>query len=108
MDPASNWQTKLSTIRQRSQYAFNKSLFCDVEFSVVDSNGIEVTVPANKYMLAISSPVFEAMFYGQLAESKPTIELPDCSEEGLREMLRYVYSDEVNLTGCNVVEVLTC
>ena len=93
MDP-SNWQVKLSTVRERTEHAFNKSLFCDVEFLVADSNGVKVTVPANKYMLAISSPVFEAMFYGQLAESKPTIELPDCSEEGLREMLRYVYSDK--------------
>ena len=27
-------------------------------------------------MLVIGSPVFEAMFYGELAETKDTIELP--------------------------------
>jgi hypothetical protein len=33
---------------------------------------MKVTIPANKYVLtvlAISSPAFEAMFYGQLAET---------------------------------------
>ncbi|KAK3755850.1 hypothetical protein QZH41_003947 [Actinostola sp. cb2023] len=88
------------------EYAFSKSLFCDVEFSVVESNGDKVTIPANKYILAISSPVFEAMFYGQLAETRPTIDLPDCTKEGLHELLRYAHSDEVNLTGSNVMEVL--
>ncbi|KAK3710129.1 hypothetical protein QZH41_001609 [Actinostola sp. cb2023] len=105
MEP-SNWQTQLSTVRERNEYAFNKSLFCDVEFSVVDANGDKVTIPANKYILAISSPVFEAMFYGKLAETKPTIDLSECSKEGLHELLRYVNSDEVNLTGSNVLEVL--
>ncbi|KAK3739300.1 hypothetical protein QZH41_006141, partial [Actinostola sp. cb2023] len=105
MEPP-NWQTELSTVRQRNEYAFNKSLFCDVKFSVVDANGDKVTIPANKYILAISSPVFEAMFYGKLAETKPTIDLPDCTKEGLHELMRYMYSDEVNLSGSNVLEVL--
>jgi hypothetical protein len=30
---------------------------------------IKVTIQANKYVLAISSPAFEAMFYGELAET---------------------------------------
>ncbi|KAK3729800.1 hypothetical protein QZH41_003413 [Actinostola sp. cb2023] len=69
-------------------------------------DGDKVTIPANKYILAISSPVFEAMFYGQLAETRPTIDLPDCTKEGLHELLRYMHSDEVTLTGSNVMEVL--
>ena len=78
-----NWQTRLSTVRERTQYAFKKSLFCDVEFTVVDSaNGGKVTIPANKYMLAVSSPVFEAMFYGNLKEKKDSIHLQDCTKEG--------------------------
>ena len=101
------WQIQLSTVRERNQYAHNKSLFCDVEFSVVDSNGDEVSIPAHKYVLAISSPVFEAMFYGPLAEDhKRPIPITDCTKEGLQEMLRYVYSDEIQLSGSNVLEVL--
>ena len=54
----------------------------------------------------LSSPVFEAMFYGELLESRDTIELPDCDYESLLELFRYMYSDEVNLSGSNVLVVL--
>ena len=46
------------------------------------------------------------MFYGEMAESGGTIELPDCDSESLLELFRYLYSDEVNLTGSNVMQVL--
>ena len=46
------------------------------------------------------------MFYGDLAETKDTIELPDCDYESLLELFRYIYSDEVNLSGSNVMGVL--
>jgi hypothetical protein len=72
----------------------------------MDCYGDKVAIPVHKYVLAISSPVFEAMFYGKLAETQPTIELTDCTKDGLQELLRYVYSDEVNLTGRNVMEIL--
>ena len=62
-------------------------------------------IPAHKFILAIVSPVFEAMFYGELAETKDTIELPDCDNESLLELFRYMYSDEVNLSGSNVMGV---
>ena len=55
----------------------------------------------------MGSPVFEAMFYGELAETNDTIELPDyCDYESLLELFRYLYSDEVNLSGSNVMGVL--
>ncbi|PFX23900.1 BTB/POZ domain-containing protein 6 [Stylophora pistillata] len=63
-------------------------------------------IPAHKFVLSISSPVFEAMFYGELAESKDSIELPDCEYESLLELFRFIYSDEVNLSGSNVMGVL--
>ena len=63
-------------------------------------------IPAHKFVLSIGSPVFEAMFYGELAETRDSIELPDCKYEGLLELFRYVYSDEVNLNGSNVMGVL--
>ncbi|XP_031572206.1 BTB/POZ domain-containing protein 6-like [Actinia tenebrosa] len=103
---SSFWQTTLPSVRDRSFYALNNSLFCDVEFSVVDSSGDKVNIPVHKYVLAISSPVFQAMFYGQLAETRQVVDLPDCTKEGLEELLHYVYTDEVNLTESNVMEVM--
>ena len=48
-------------------------------------------IPAHKFVLSISSPVFEAMFYGELAKTKDSIELPDCAYESLLELSRYMY-----------------
>ena len=57
-------------------------------------------------MLVLCStwPQVEAMFYGELAETKDSIELSDCEYESLLELLCYMYSDEVS--GRNVMGVL--
>ena len=48
--------------------------------------------------LAMASPVFEAMFYGGLAETKREIKILDVQPEAFNAMLSYVYTDEVHLT----------
>jgi len=63
-------------------------------------------IPAHRFVLSISSPVFEAMFYGELAETSDSIELPDCENDSLLELFRYLYSDEVILSESNVMGVL--
>ena len=104
-----NWQTARPTIRERSEFMFNNDLFSDVKFLVKraedESESIQV-IPAHKFLLSISSPVFEAMFYGELAETTDSIELPDCGYDSLLELFRYIYSDEVILSGSNVMGVL--
>ena len=88
---------------------FNNELFSDVKFVVRKTHGkseSKQAIPAHKFVLSISSPVFEAMFYGELAETRDSIELPDCEYESLLELFRYMYSDEVNLSGSNVMGVL--
>ena len=51
-------------------------------------------------------PVFFVMFYGQMAETKDSIGLPDCDYESLSESFRFFYSDKVNLSENNVMQVL--
>ena len=104
-----NWQTIKPTIRERSKHMFNNNLFSDVKFAARGPNGeseSKQVIPAHKFVLSISSPVFEAMFYGELAETTDTIELPDCEYDSLLELFRYMYSDEVILSGSNVMGVL--
>ena len=87
----------------------NKDLFSDVKFLVRKGDGgseSKEVISAHKFVLSIGSPVFEAMFYGELAEARDSIELPDCEYESLLELFRYLYSDEVNLSGGNVMGVL--
>ena len=103
------WQTTRSTIRERTKFMFNNDLFSDVKFVARTSDGeseSKQAIPAHKFVLSIGSPVFEAMLYGELAETRDTIELPDCEYESLMELFRYMYSDEVNLSGSTVMGVL--
>ena len=88
---------------------FNNNLFSDVKFVVRERDGeseSKQVIPAHKLMLSIGSPVFEAMFYGELAETSDSIELPDCEYESLLELFRYLYYDEANLSRRNVMGVL--
>ena len=105
-----DWQTTKETVRDRTAFLFNNSLLSDINFVVTDSqdesNSRQVRIPAHKLVLAISSPVFEAMFYGQMAEKGEEVELPDTDSHSLLEFLRFVYCEEVNLTIGNVRGVL--
>lgn len=96
-----HWQSCRETIRERNRYMFQNSLMSDVNFSVgvdQEEGKCQEKIPAHKYVLAISSPVFYAMFYGELAEVDNTIEIPDSTYECFVEFLRFLYCDEVNFT----------
>ena len=79
---------------------FNSTCLSDVKFRVEGK-----IVPAHKLLLAAKSPVFNAMFCGELAEQEQ-INLPDCEYEGMLEFLRFLYTEKVYLSGMNVMQVL--
>ena len=101
--------TTRCTITERCKFMFNNELLSDVKIVVRDAEGGSESmkkIPAHKFLLAISSPVFYAMFYGELAEKKDSIAMSDCDYKSLLELFRFVYSDEVNLNADNVMQVL--
>ena len=103
------WQsTSRNTISERCKAIINQELLSDVKFVVRESQGgsQNKTIPAHKFVLAISSPVFYAMFYGELAETKDSVEISDCEYESLLELFRFIYSDEANLTPDNVMQLM--
>ena len=103
------WDTTARrTIRERCELMVSNKLLSDVKFVVRESSqgGSVKDIPAHKFLLAISSPVFFAMFYGELAEKKDSIDISDCEYESLLEVFRFIYSDEVNLNPDNVMQVL--
>ena len=89
-----NWQTERLTISERTKFIFNNQLLSDVTFVVpashneIRSRKSQKCIPAHKFLLTISSPVFYAMFYGEMAETSGTIQLPDCDYESLLELFR--------------------
>lgn len=91
------WQTNRSTVLERNKYMFNNSLMSDIKFAFPNKQ----TIPAHKYVLAISSPVFFAMFYGDLAEQRETVDITDCDPDIFFQFLRYLYCDDANFPDVN-------
>ena len=87
------WQAKRNTVLERNKYMLNNPLMSDIKFAFPDSAR---TIPAHKYVLAVSSPVFFAMFYGDLAETRDTINIIDCQQDIFLHFLRFIYCDEAN------------
>ena len=100
-----NWLAVKDSIGKRSIFMFNNDLLSDVSLVVPASSDedepkakkTKMAIPAHKFVLSMCSPVFFAMFCGELAEKTDSVELPDCEYEGVLEMLRYMYGGEAEL-----------
>ncbi|XP_071471904.1 BTB/POZ domain-containing protein 3-like [Marmota flaviventris] len=104
--PAPNWQGLYPTIRERNAVMFNNDLMADVHFVVGPPGGTQ-RLPGHKYVLAVGSSVFHAMFYGELAEDKDEIRIPDVEPAAFLAMLkRYIYCDEIDLAADTVLATL--
>ena len=105
-----DWQSSKKTLRDRNAFMFNNHLMSDVKLLVSVKVDVErytlIRVPAHKYILAISSPVFFAIFYGKPANRRNEIDLRDCDYHSVLEFLRCIYYDEVNLTLENAIGVM--
>lgn len=76
----------------------------DVHF-VFHTAGEEKRLPAHKYMLGISSPVFQSMFYGTLKE-EGDVKIVDATMDGFKEFLQFFYMDQVIITIENIAEIM--
>ncbi len=106
------WQETKASITERGIFMFNNELLSDVSLVVRASSDkgepkkSKMAIPAHKFVLSSCSPVFFAMFCGELAEKSNSVDLPDCEYEGVFEMLRYIYSGKAELNENNVIQVL--
>ena len=98
-----DWQSTKTTVSERNRHMFNNSDMSDISFTCEGSDKIFY---AHKYVLGTSSAVFHAMFYGDLAEKDSVVHLKDADEESLEEFLKFLYTDECNLTTDNAVSVM--
>ena len=97
------WQSTKNTVLERSRHMFNNPFMSDIMFSC---EGSDKKFFAHKYVLSTSSAVFYAMFYGELAEKNSVVHLSDIDDDSLEEFLRFLYTDECNLTTDNAMFVL--
>ncbi|CAB4021429.1 BTB POZ domain-containing 6-like [Paramuricea clavata] len=98
-----DWQSSKKTVLQRNAYMFDNELMSDVSFTCGKSSRI---FHAHKYVLATSSAVFYAMFYGDLAQKESTIRITDAEEESFEEFLRFLYTDNCKITAESAIGVM--
>ena len=102
-------KTEGFAIGKKCEILLENEFLSDVKFVVRDPDrGGEKfkTIPAHKFVLAIKSPVFGAMFYGKAAEKNDAITISECEYLSLLELFRFIYCDQVNLNADNVLQVL--
>jgi len=106
-DLPSDFKTLSLSLRERNKRMYNNSLMSDINFIVRESETErKMSIPAHKYVLAIGSPVFYKMFYGDLSEKSDSVELVDADSNSLLELFRFLYSDETHLTAECVLRVM--
>lgn len=65
-------------IKKQKTNFWNYKKFHDISFTFPNSNeSLDKVLNANKVILAQVSPVFEAMFFGELAEKRNPIPIAD-------------------------------
>ena len=99
-----DWQSTKKTVLERNSHMFNNRLMSDIKFTCGESK--RKYFYAHKYVLGTSSVVFQAMFYGDLAEKGPTIHLPDTDEESLEVFLRFLYTEDCKMTAEVAIKVM--
>lgn len=111
LDQDRNWQSTKSSIKERLAFMFNNELMADVHFLMVLGKEIDqnIVIPAHRFVLSISSSVFDAMFNGQLSD--PTaedvaIEITDIEPAAFLNLLRFFYTDQVTLCPETVMATL--
>lgn len=62
-------------------------------------------INSHKVILCTASPVFEAMFYGPMAETR-CILITDITPETFLLLLEYIYTDDINMTNVTAIEDL--
>ena len=105
IDNPLQWQTTKVNVKERNEHMYLNDLISDIQFCIGKKSGSKKIVPAHKFVLGTSSPVFFAMLYGEFSKTD-IIDIEDCEIDAFLELLRFIYYDEVKLTGQNVVDVL--
>ncbi|VDO63597.1 unnamed protein product [Heligmosomoides polygyrus] len=103
------WQGGKNTLKERISYMYCKDVLADVYFTV-GKDDMRQRIPAHKFVLSIGSVVFDAMFNGGLTPQNSRdpleIELPDVEVPAFRALLRFLYSDEVEIGPESVMTTL--
>ncbi|XP_041347832.1 BTB/POZ domain-containing protein 2-like isoform X2 [Gigantopelta aegis] len=96
-----SWQSRKS-LSECLRYSLENKMFTNVTFKVGRE---QKNVQAHRQILSIRSGVFEAMFYGPLAEQDEIV-IPEVEHDIFEQFLRYLYTDDVTMDGASVMGLL--
>lgn len=74
-------------IRGCLEYCLENEHLRDIQFRFVAETPLQ-TARAHRLILAVRSPVFEAMFYGPLADGADHVDITDIDSSAFKSMLR--------------------
>ena len=93
-----NWQAEKPTLKERIAFLFNNQTLSDVCFVVGKGpRSQRRLVPAHKFVLSVGSAVFDAMFNGGIADDSYEVEIPDVEHAAFLALLKFLYTDEVQI-----------
>ncbi|XP_048245936.1 BTB/POZ domain-containing protein 6-like isoform X2 [Haliotis rufescens] len=96
-----SWQSGKS-FPETNLHMLDSLLLADVAFLVGDQRE---TIQAHKFILVSRSCVFHAMFCGSIPETGQVL-IPDIQIDNFKAFLRYLYTDEVELTPNTVLGLM--
>ncbi|KAK3860250.1 hypothetical protein Pcinc_033688 [Petrolisthes cinctipes] len=88
------WQSQLINPSQRLSSLLVSCRLADLTITFPNTDR---QLKAHRLVLAMSSPVFEAMLYGPLAEEGPEVSLAEDPPEAVEWMLEYMYRGQTHL-----------
>ncbi|EDW66045.1 uncharacterized protein [Drosophila virilis] len=91
-----DWQNSLTEIKDRGQYLLHSEKWADCRF-LVGTPPNQRIIAGHKLLLAMASPVFERMFFGNLPDKTDPIIIPDVQPEAFEAMLEYIYTDRITI-----------
>lgn len=94
--PIYNWQAEKTSVKERITFLFNNEILSDVYF-LVGKGPQRRRIPAHKFILSVGSAVFDAMFNGGIATQSEEVELPDVEPSAFLALLRFLYTDDVQI-----------
>ncbi|KAK7116544.1 BTB/POZ domain-containing protein 1-like [Littorina saxatilis] len=102
-----NWQSQKISVKERLAFLYNTDTMADVQFLIGREPNTQL-VPAHKFVLSMSSAVFDALFNGGMATSESVIQIPDVEPSAFLALLKFVYTDEVQIGPETVMTTLYC
>ncbi|KAK3098208.1 hypothetical protein FSP39_017231 [Pinctada imbricata] len=100
-----NWQSSKTSVKDRLSYLYNTEIMSDIHF-LVGTLPNQQRIPAHKFILSVGSAVFDAQFNGPMATTEDVVEIPDVEPGAFLALLRFLYTDEVQICSDTVMTTL--